>query len=601
MIPEVIQLKNDIRSLELDRDYLLTLIDDDVDLKLFDDDSNSFTPQVRECVMKLTTQNVATKHVSSVIESVLKLANKRPNRLPSRQTIDNIVCEKIAVGQKQLGLKLEGKKNICLYGDETRKKGKTYQTFLVSDEEKDVFFLGLRDMCNKAASTTLDTFKDILIDISNACEVLTSNEDVSTGHAILSNIESFMSDRAKVNSSFTDLLQQFKSEVLPCIVEGWDELTNDQKVMCSKVNNFVCVLHLLVNMTECASPILKKFENILEVIEDDPSSIDETEDGESRLTLLNESKTFALMRFCSKCFSCGGDEKCGSYAEFKTFCEQKNEKVLFVPFRGNRFNIIFLIGEIVFYHKDTIQTFLKEVHGTSNFLQKTILFLITKPRLIAACKVLGLVSKLITAPFWRIVEQNINILDMNVYFETLTAYLERQSKDASGFISGEEYPFEMTLIEKDKIFEALIKPNDKIDVLAVQFAQLLFCGFHKLVSNAFKEHLPGGKYSNPSETLKEKSKAVIPHNKICERVFVMLDNFISFRPNASTITNEAFIMFSFNKTSEWLDSLPEEEKNKILTMSVSEGRELRKTFQDRCRAIEEKRKRNLEGKKNCTC
>jgi hypothetical protein len=83
----------------------------------------------------------------------------------------------------------------------------------------------------------------------------------------------------------------------------------------------------------------------------------------------------------------------------------------------------------------------------------------------------------------------------------------------------------MTLIEKDKIFEALVKSNEKIDVLAVQFAQLLFCVFHKLVSRAFKEQLPGGNYSNPSETLKEKSKAVIPHNKL----FGMLYNFISFR------------------------------------------------------------------------
>ena len=226
-----------------------------------------------------------------------------------------------------------------------------------------------------------------------------------------------------------------------------------------------------------------------------------------------------------------------------------------------------------------------------------ILCLIQKPQLIAACKVLGLVSKLITAPFWRIVEQNINILDMNEYFATLTAYLERQSKDDSGFISEEEYPFEMTLIVKDKVFEALVQPDENIDEHAIQFAQLLFCGVHKLVSSAFKEHLPGGKYNNPSDILKEKSKAVIPHNKLSERVFGMLDNFISFRPNASTITNEAFIMFAFNKTSEWLENLPQEEKNKILQMCVTEGRELRKKFQDKCHIIEETRRKKLEEKK----
>ena len=80
----------------------MTLVDDNVDLNLFDD-SYSFTPQVRECVMKLTFLNVATKHVSSVMETVWNLANKTADRLPSRQTVNNIVCEKVVVGQKNIG------------------------------------------------------------------------------------------------------------------------------------------------------------------------------------------------------------------------------------------------------------------------------------------------------------------------------------------------------------------------------------------------------------------------------------------------------------------------------------------------------------------
>lgn len=102
----------------------MTLVDDNVDLKLFDDDSNSFTPQVRERVMKLTFLNVATRHVSSVMETVLKLANKTADRLPSRQTVDNIVCEKVLVGQKHIGLDTNSERKkifVCL----GMKQGKT--------------------------------------------------------------------------------------------------------------------------------------------------------------------------------------------------------------------------------------------------------------------------------------------------------------------------------------------------------------------------------------------------------------------------------------------------------------------------------------------
>lgn len=82
-----------------------------------------------------------------------------------------------------------------------------------------------------------------------------------------------------------------------------------------------------------------------------------------------------------------------------------------------------------------------------------------------------------------------------------------------------------------------------------------------------------------------------------ERVFGMLDNFISFCPNASTITNEAFIIFSFNKTSEWLDSLPDQEKHELISKGISEGRELRAQFKERCHDIVLKRRHILEENK----
>ena len=46
---------------------------------------------------------------------------------------------------------------------------KKIDTFLVTDEDKKVYMLGLRDMCNKSPQTTLDTFKEILSDISGLC------------------------------------------------------------------------------------------------------------------------------------------------------------------------------------------------------------------------------------------------------------------------------------------------------------------------------------------------------------------------------------------------------------------------------------------------
>ncbi|VDI69835.1 Hypothetical predicted protein [Mytilus galloprovincialis] len=125
---------------------------------------------------------------------------------------------------------------------------------------------------------------------------------------------------------------------------------------------------------------------------------------------------------------------------------------------------------------------------------------------------------------------------------------------------------------------------------------MAFKGLHSVLEKAMKEQLPGGRYFEPTEELREQSKSVIPHNKIPERVFGMLDFFLRYRPNASTISNEAFLMFVFNKTSEWLDSLPQEEKEKLLTDSIKEGRNIRAKYQKRLAQITEARKQKLKDK-----
>ncbi|VDI49877.1 Hypothetical predicted protein [Mytilus galloprovincialis] len=125
---------------------------------------------------------------------------------------------------------------------------------------------------------------------------------------------------------------------------------------------------------------------------------------------------------------------------------------------------------------------------------------------------------------------------------------------------------------------------------------MAFKGLHSVLEKAMKEQLPGGRYFEPTEELREQSKSVIPHNKIPERVFGMLDFFLRYRPNASTISNEAFLMFVFNKTSEWLDSLPQEEKEKLLTDSIKEGRNIQAKYQKRLAQITEARKQKLKDK-----
>lgn len=79
---------------------------------------------------------------------------------------------------------MKGGKNIILYLDEINKFGKIYNIFLILDEDKNVYCLGLRDMCNKLFYIILEIFKEILFDILEVCN---ENIDNIIGDKILCN------------------------------------------------------------------------------------------------------------------------------------------------------------------------------------------------------------------------------------------------------------------------------------------------------------------------------------------------------------------------------------------------------------------------------
>lgn len=74
------------------------------------------------------------------------------------------------------------------------------------------------------------------------------NENMSVLHAIISNIQSLMSDRTKVNISLIELLQQYKSEILPKVEK--EIPSTEIMLICSQVNKyFVHFIFLLIRQS----------------------------------------------------------------------------------------------------------------------------------------------------------------------------------------------------------------------------------------------------------------------------------------------------------------------------------------------------------------
>ena len=326
----------------------------------------------------------------------------------------------------------------------------------------------------------------------------------------------------------------------------------------------------------------------------------------SLFTKKEESGTVRLIRTASKCLARGADDKSGCYLDFKTFMNSKDEEEkkkkksssLLVPFRGNRFNILFCNAEIVFYLAQYIEEFFGKINRPSNTLQKAVSYDIKEPLYLAMTKALGLCSKLVTAPFWRILEQkDCSLQDTNEAYQKLYSFLEKAKDDCTEIVCGTNVPFDN--IKKDDIYRRLIKP-DPYDGQTSAVLQQIFSSWHSLLTKAASDHLPGGSFADINKPLEMETKAVPRHNKFPERVFALLDALTRFRPVASTLCNESYIMFSLNKTGDWLNSLTSEKREKFLDMSRAEGRDIRAKYIARIKEIEKTRQETLKARREQT-
>ena len=101
----------------------------------------------------------------------------------------------------------------------------------------------------------MHTFKQVLSDV----ELVAGPK---CGNRILSKIKNTMSDRHIVEKNFNDLLEDYRSGILPTIIESWEQMTPEEQGGTSTLNNFFCGMHLLVGMADVVSSVLLQWEAI---------------------------------------------------------------------------------------------------------------------------------------------------------------------------------------------------------------------------------------------------------------------------------------------------------------------------------------------------
>ena len=102
------------------------------------------------------------------------------------------------------------------------------------------------------------------------------------------------------------------------------------------------------------------------------------------------------------------------------------------------------------------------------------------------------------------------------------------------------------------------------DAIVQELLQMLFKSFVLTMKRLLVDHLPGGIHHSVIDlAIVNETESVPTTNVNPERDFAVFDRMLSEKPNATCIALESLMLFSYNKTSNWLQSKSPEEKERL--------------------------------------
>ncbi|XP_014675073.1 PREDICTED: uncharacterized protein LOC106815155, partial [Priapulus caudatus] len=425
-LDEIEQLKKSVYDALVNNNQLVSYIaqmQGEKETEFFSD--GRYNSVVHEVYQTLVSLNVGTQNCEAVVRVVLnRLAGLKVGRLPAKDFARAVAVEARILSQAQVLEALENDEFATLGGDGTSKKGKHYGAFDIHTSEGATLNLGLRDMAEGDAGSYFEILQALLKDLAK----LKSNDEVEQNgwaNKLLVNIKNTMNDRHIVNKKLNKIIEEYRDSVLPDIIEGYSEMTEDKKTACAKLNQFYCGMHLIVNFATQANAALGVWERC--VLGESFKLVGCASVGAR--SKAGESGAGRLIRTACKAVGPQACEKSGREQVFKTEVRAKlgHADIPLAPFRGNRVNVLFYNGGGLYHLIKELNEFFTN-HKENKLLQAVGADL-GVPAFVSGCRALGIVEKLITSPLWRKISVVDHIYDMNQAYQQLKVCLEKWTND----------------------------------------------------------------------------------------------------------------------------------------------------------------------------
>ncbi|XP_066266664.1 myosin-10-like [Branchiostoma lanceolatum] len=584
--------------------------------------TSSYTADVRVTYMELLKYEVNTKQMSDIVYCVLtKLGKFTLDRddLPG-ETFSQLMRHEANLLSTIHGCELVAGSNFStLHGDATSRDGRKVTAFQANTGQGTTPTLGLQEVMSGESAEQLDTFKFVMQKMAD----LTSTADNSANKAkqLVAKMKNTMADGAASQKKFNRMLEAYRAEILPEVVNGWDDLNEEEQQQFKEMNHLYCNLHALIGFATYSDEALTKLEEVWRKqygplgVED----LAEFQDGSGEYAWKHQdSATQRLIRTACDAVAPGGNQQAGRIQEFKDYLQLTLNKRIedgeepenappavtrLKPFRANRFNILFDCASKLYFHSQDLKDMF---HGgyvkAGNKLLRAVLADVESEPLIAGCRALGLIDFHITEPYWRLVERkDVHILDLSTHLQTLLRLITEWSKDATPLLQQDLPPiFPIASPVKDKVHAALFEEvSDRMNLMTRQSLEVILSNLIIVLERRFSEQLRGKLSHSDDPRLRDETATTLKSNRRGENDFGYWSHLQATKPTMGLMATEGQLMFKSNNTAAWLTALSEDDPMKyysILSQVRKERRKWQKIYKQRGKEQQEERENKLRAK-----
>ena len=309
-----------------------------------------------------------------------------------------------------------------------------------------------------------------------------------------------------------------------------------------------------------------------------------------------ESATLLAIRSFCNCYGPDADEAAGYPFEFKVHLDDKFQKPCYLQeYRGNRFNIPFKNASAVFFHKDHMLSLFNTFdESQKNKLVKSVMYDLTDNVVLSGIRAMGLLEKQVTTPLMDMLDSSIHVMDTSQYYTRVYDKVKEWMIDPTQLLVGEVVLFEDFPPNKDEQWDALFAPvSAEVEDFTRQCLVIVCHSLCLCMTRQLADHLPNGRFFEADARIRRETQNCPKHNLAPEWLFSALDRKKREMPNATTCTIEGIILWSTNKTLDFLQALEKEKENELISAAMKSRKKVRERYSKRREEIRKAKAQKL--------